>query len=91
MSYPEDLLDRGSVDYVERIHVLPAGEFEAARDRAGTIEGGVVVGVTDDDGRLLLIQNDWSDGWILPGGGVESGEDWEVAVHREADVRRFLE
>ncbi|WP_435317253.1 hypothetical protein [Haloarchaeobius sp. TZWSO28] len=32
MSYPEDLLDRGSVDYVERTHVLPAGEVAAPRE-----------------------------------------------------------
>ncbi|WP_439025408.1 NUDIX domain-containing protein [Haloarchaeobius sp. DT45] len=85
MSYPEALLDRGDVEYVERTHVLPPAEFEDARDRAGTIDGGVVVGVTDEAGRLLLIQNDWSDGWILPGGGVEPGEDWEAAARREAE------
>ncbi|WP_267642313.1 NUDIX domain-containing protein [Haloarchaeobius amylolyticus] len=85
MTYPEDLLDRGSVDYVEQTHVLPAEEFEAARDRAETIDGGVVVGVTDDEDRVLLVQNDWSDGWILPGGGVEPGEDWEAAARREAE------
>ncbi|MEV7619270.1 NUDIX domain-containing protein [Microbacterium sp. NPDC089321] len=41
--------------------------------------------VTDDDGRLLLAR--WVEGrrvaWTLPGGGLEQGEDPELAVRRE--------
>lgn len=39
--------------------------------------------VRDPDGRLALVQNDWSDGWILPGGAVEPDEDPVEAARRE--------
>ncbi len=39
--------------------------------------------VRDDDGRIALVKNGWSDGWILPGGGVESGETPTEAARRE--------
>ncbi|MDQ0614614.1 8-oxo-dGTP diphosphatase [Microbacterium sp. W4I4] len=41
--------------------------------------------VTDDEGRVLLAR--WTEGrrvaWTMPGGGLEDGEDPEVAVRRE--------
>ena len=41
--------------------------------------------ITDDDGRVLLAH--WHEGrrssWTLPGGGLEPGEDPEVAARRE--------
>ena len=41
--------------------------------------------VTDDDDRLLLAR--WVEGrrvaWTMPGGGLEEGEDPELAVRRE--------
>lgn len=41
--------------------------------------------VTDDDDRVLLAR--WTEGrriaWTMPGGGLEDGEDPEVAVRRE--------
>ena len=41
--------------------------------------------VTDDDDRVLLAR--WVEGrriaWTMPGGGLEPGEDPEVAVRRE--------
>ncbi len=41
--------------------------------------------VTDDDGRVLLAR--WIEGrrvaWTMPGGGLEPGEDPEVAMRRE--------
>lgn len=41
--------------------------------------------ITDDDGRVLLAR--WVDGrrvaWTMPGGGLEDGEDPELAVRRE--------
>ncbi|MCA1307217.1 NUDIX hydrolase [Microbacterium sp. 2216-1] len=41
--------------------------------------------VTDDAGRILLAR--WVEGrrvaWTMPGGGLEAGEDPELAVRRE--------
>jgi len=41
--------------------------------------------ITDDDDRVLLAR--WVEGrrvaWTMPGGGLESGEDPELAVRRE--------
>ncbi|MEJ1089620.1 NUDIX domain-containing protein [Microbacterium sp. Mu-80] len=41
--------------------------------------------VTDDDDRILLAR--WVEGrrvaWTMPGGGLEEGEDPELAVRRE--------
>ncbi|HEX5856981.1 MAG TPA: NUDIX domain-containing protein [Microbacterium sp.] len=41
--------------------------------------------ITDDEGRVLLAH--WNEGrraaWTLPGGGLEPGEDPEVAARRE--------
>ena len=41
--------------------------------------------VTDDEGRVLLAR--WTEGthaaWTMPGGGLEPGEDPEVAARRE--------
>lgn len=56
--------------------------FEATVERAERIDGAVVVAVTDDDGRVLLVENDWMDGFGFPG-GVEPGEDPEAAAVRE--------
>ncbi len=39
--------------------------------------------VRDGDGRITLVKNGWSDGWILPGGGVEKGETPAEAAKRE--------
>lgn len=83
MSYPETARDRDDVVTREHSRVVDTAAYEAARERAETIDGGVAVGVTDASGRLLLIRNDWADGWLLPGGGVEPGEDWERAAVRE--------
>ncbi len=42
--------------------------------------------VLDPDDRLLLVRLSWPtgwDGWVLPGGGVDPGEDDFVALRRE--------
>lgn len=41
--------------------------------------------VTDDAGEVLLVENDWMEGYGFPGGGVEPGEDWETAAAREVE------
>ncbi len=44
---------------------------------------GVRAVVTNDAGKVLLIQHTYIKGWYLPGGGVERGETAEIAVARE--------
>jgi ADP-ribose pyrophosphatase YjhB (NUDIX family) len=83
VSYPETVRERDDVMTREHTRTVDSAAYEVARERAETIDGGVAVGVTDADDRLLLIRNDWADGWLLPGGGVEPGEDWERAAVRE--------
>jgi len=51
------------------------------------LERGMTLGVrglvTDEAGRVLLIQHTYVKGWHLPGGGVDRGEAAETAVIRE--------
>jgi 8-oxo-dGTP pyrophosphatase MutT (NUDIX family) len=48
---------------------------------------GVTLGVRgvvlDNSGRVFLIKHSYSDGWQLPGGGVEVGETLIEALERE--------
>jgi 8-oxo-dGTP diphosphatase len=39
--------------------------------------------VTDPEGRIALVKNRWSNGWIVPGGAVEPGEAPADAARRE--------
>lgn len=63
---------------------LDAAEFETVSEsvRAG-FDRWVGALVRDDVGRIALVRNRWSDGWVLPGGNVESGETLREAVVRE--------
>jgi ADP-ribose pyrophosphatase YjhB (NUDIX family) len=63
---------------------LPESRLESLRGWA--VEGtGLAVGarLRDPDDRIALIRNSWTDGWFLPGGGVEPGEVPRRAVERE--------
>jgi 8-oxo-dGTP pyrophosphatase MutT (NUDIX family) len=63
---------------------LPASRVEAFREW-GTEGTGLTAAarVRDPDGRVALVRNGWSDGWIPPGGAVEPGEEPAVAARRE--------
>ncbi|WP_435154351.1 NUDIX hydrolase [Haladaptatus sp. DFWS20] len=67
-----------------RTFSVPAENFATIKE---TIESGrdkwVGVAVVDDDGRVLLVENGWSDGWIVPGGTVEMNETLADAAVRE--------
>jgi 8-oxo-dGTP pyrophosphatase MutT (NUDIX family) len=89
--YAEALLDREDVTHVAETVELDAEEYAATRERARSIDGGVAVVTRNDDGELLLVENDWSDGYVPPGGGVEPGEHPEAAAIREAEEETGVE
>ncbi|KZN24425.1 NUDIX hydrolase [Haladaptatus sp. R4] len=78
-----DEIARGAPRERQTLH-LPESKLESLREWA--LDGtGVTAAarVRDADGRIALVKNGWSDGWILPGGGVESGETTVEAARRE--------
>jgi ADP-ribose pyrophosphatase YjhB (NUDIX family) len=79
---PEALRDEPGVDFREQEQVVDAEEFEQAAESAESQSGMVVVAVTDDRDRLLLVDSEWVDGWTLPNGPVGADEDWAVAADR---------
>ena len=44
---------------------------------------GVRAAVVDAEGRIFLVRHTYIAGWFLPGGGVERGETFRVALERE--------
>lgn len=81
--YLESVVDRAGVRFDEEVWSVDREELAGIQAR-DDIKGGVVVTVVNQAGELLLIRNDWMDGYGLPGGGVEADEDWEAAAVREA-------
>jgi len=63
---------------------LPAAELSALREwaTAGTALT-AAARVRDPAGRIALVRNDWSAGWLPPGGAVEAGERPRSAAARE--------
>ena len=59
-------------------------EFATAADSEAATAGWVVTAFAfDDDGRVLLIDEPWADGWLTPGGAVEPDESLGRALVRE--------
>jgi ADP-ribose pyrophosphatase YjhB (NUDIX family) len=63
---------------------LPESTLDALREWAVDGTGlAAAARVRDPEGRIALIRNAWTDGWFLPGGGVEPGETPRSAAERE--------
>ena len=84
MTELDAILDSDDVVTSEETLRLDADEFEIVREnvRSG-FDRWVGALVRDSEGRIALVRNRWSDGWVLPGGSVESGETLREAVVRE--------
>ena len=52
---------------------------------SGNIRAAVRALVIDPDDHVLMVRLDFPNGswWVLPGGGIEPGEDEVTALHRE--------
>lgn len=61
--------------------LTPAFRFYWRRTRAMTL--GVRALVIDERGRVCLVRHSYIEGFHLPGGGVEAGEDVHTAMERE--------
>jgi ADP-ribose pyrophosphatase YjhB (NUDIX family) len=79
---PESLRDHDGVEFSEQTVVVDDEEFETATEGAESQAGMVVVGVTNDDGEILLVDSEWVDGWVPPNGPVGTDEDWAAAADR---------
>jgi ADP-ribose pyrophosphatase YjhB (NUDIX family) len=75
---------RGDLLETESRERVPADEFADAADSEAVESGWVVLGLAfDDAGRVLMIDQSWADGWILPGGARKPGETLAEATVRE--------
>lgn len=91
LSDPEALVEDDAVSFREQTAVVDDDRFETIRERAETKAGVAVVGITNDDGELLLVKTDWSDGWVLPGYSIEPGDDWVETAESAAERQTGLE
>jgi 8-oxo-dGTP pyrophosphatase MutT (NUDIX family) len=57
--------------------------FIAAKALIAPVAFGVLGAVADAQGKLVLVRQSYTRGWVLPGGGVGRGEAPEVALLRE--------
>ncbi|QAU12633.1 NUDIX hydrolase [Halorubrum sp. BOL3-1] len=71
---------------------LPTDRIDALRRWAeeGTATA-AAARVRDSDGRIALVRNAWSDGWLPPGGAVEPGESLSAAAEREVSEETGLD
>lgn len=70
---PETLRERDDVRFVEAERTFEREQFEGLRKRYRAIAGVAMVGVTTDDGEVLL----WGEENVSPpGGSVPADEDW---------------
>ena len=65
--------------------------FAWLRALGAPVTFGVNAIVEDGEGRVLLVKQSYSHGWLLPGGGVGLGEDPAKAILRELHEEIGLE
>lgn len=71
---PESFRDHPDVDHVEETKQVPGDDFAELRDDLDAVDGWVVVGLANDAGSVLLM-DDGDHGWTLPAVSVRDG-DW---------------
>lgn len=69
---------------------VDAEAWESVRDAIASGEDHYVAAVVHDGCRVALVRNSWSDGWVLPGGGIEAGESPKAAAAREVEEETGL-
>lgn len=79
---PASLRDSEDVPFREETRTFDEETYEALHARYQTIDGVIMYGVTDADGRVLLLG---PDEWVPPGGNVHPDEDWAAATRRTAE------
>lgn len=77
---PATIAERPGIEYIERtIRHDDTDHCEA------DVAGRVIVGVTDEDGRTLLLVDREQPGVFLPHATVDAGEDWTQAAARAVE------
>lgn len=91
LSDPETLVDRGDVPVTEVERTLGGERFEGMREHYSRIDGVVQVGITTDDGQLLLQGSETAGQWAPPGGPVGPGQDWVEAARQTMETQTGVE
>ncbi|WP_255194807.1 hypothetical protein [Halorarius litoreus] len=80
---PETLFDDPAVDTETQTKEIDADDFDDLRAELTAVDGWVVVGLTNEAGALLLM-DDGTHGWTLPAVSVRDG-DWADRAHEVVD------
>ncbi|MDO4254404.1 MAG: NUDIX hydrolase [Kocuria sp.] len=62
---------------------LPEEELKVFIDSLPTRRLASAAVIRDDNGRVLVVEPNYKDGWTLPGGTTEAGEDPRTGCFRE--------
>ncbi|WP_372480442.1 NUDIX hydrolase [Halomicrobium sp. HM KBTZ05] len=87
-------LDRTTLDAPRESQTirLPAETLSSMREWAVAGTGLTAAArVRDPNGRTAFVKNDWSDGWVLPGGAVERDESLAGGARREVREETTLD
>lgn len=81
------LLERSDVNYVVNDYEAPREQFQQLDDQ--WLAAGAVV--WNPDGEVPFVEPSWADGWVLPGGSVESSETFAETAEREVEEETGLD